>query len=94
MYIRVQGGPQEAACDMADSRTLKCSLYAQVNAILVAWDGPECRQSDGIFCGGFARLSRTYHMGWRQRLRRTVLLWPYMVPLTLVYFAEYAMQAG
>ncbi|KAL4429218.1 hypothetical protein ABPG77_010197 [Micractinium sp. CCAP 211/92] len=38
--------------------------------------------------------SRAGRMGWRERLERTVVLWPYMVPLLLVYFAEYAMQSG
>ncbi|KAK9806280.1 hypothetical protein WJX72_008416 [[Myrmecia] bisecta] len=33
-------------------------------------------------------------MGLRERLRRTLLLWPYMGPLCLVYFAEYVMQSG
>lgn len=30
----------------------------------------------------------------RQRLRITLSLWPYMVPLFVVYFAEYAMESG
>lgn len=29
-----------------------------------------------------------------QRFKQTLALWPYMVPLAVVYFAEYAMQAG
>jgi hypothetical protein len=29
-----------------------------------------------------------------QRLRAVAALWPYMVPLFSVYFAEYAMQSG
>lgn len=29
-----------------------------------------------------------------QKLRYTLALWPYMLPLFLVYFAEYAMQSG
>lgn len=29
-----------------------------------------------------------------QRLQATCRLWPYMVPLFVVYFAEYAMQSG
>lgn len=33
-------------------------------------------------------------MNFRQRLQATCRLWPYMVPLFLVYFAEYAMQSG
>jgi hypothetical protein len=33
-------------------------------------------------------------MSWRERLRATVGLWRYMVPLFMVYFAEYAMQSG
>ena len=32
--------------------------------------------------------------GWRERLRLTLALWPYTVPLASVYFAEYAMQSG
>ncbi|PSC75581.1 battenin [Micractinium conductrix] len=38
--------------------------------------------------------SRAARMTWRERLQRTVVLWPYTVPLFLVYFAEYAMQSG
>jgi hypothetical protein len=30
----------------------------------------------------------------RERLDATLALWPYMLPLCLVYFAEYAMQSG
>ena len=33
-------------------------------------------------------------MGWSQRLKHTLKLWPYIVPLMAVYFAEYAMQTG
>jgi hypothetical protein len=33
-------------------------------------------------------------MTFRQRLKVTCGLWPYMVPLFVVYFAEYAMQSG
>ena len=31
---------------------------------------------------------------WRTRLRDTVQLWPFMMPLFLVYASEYAMQSG
>lgn len=33
-------------------------------------------------------------MSVRERLRRTVALWPYIIPLFVVYWAEYAIQAG
>lgn len=33
-------------------------------------------------------------MTFKQRLQVTLQLWPYMVPLFVVYFAEYAMQSG
>jgi hypothetical protein len=33
-------------------------------------------------------------MNFRQRMVATARLWPYMVPLFVVYFAEYAMQSG
>jgi len=33
-------------------------------------------------------------MSMRERIQATLSLWPYMVPLFLVYFAEYAMQSG
>mmetsp|Transcript_16195 Transcript_16195/g.27139 ORF Transcript_16195/g.27139 Transcript_16195/m.27139 type:complete len:418 (+) Transcript_16195:273-1526(+) len=33
-------------------------------------------------------------MTTRQRMRATLELWPFMVPLFVVYFAEYAMQSG
>jgi hypothetical protein len=33
-------------------------------------------------------------MTFRQRLQVTLQLWPYMVPLFVVYSAEYAMQSG
>ena len=39
-------------------------------------------------------MNKFMHMGFRERWRRTVTLWPYIVPLVLVYFAEYSMQVG
>lgn len=33
-------------------------------------------------------------MAWKERLLYTLDLWPYMLPLCTVYFAEYAMQTG
>ena len=33
-------------------------------------------------------------MAWGERLVQTAKLWPYIVPLVVVYFAEYAMQTG
>lgn len=36
----------------------------------------------------------TATMPMKERLANTLALWPYMVPLFLVYFAEYAMQSG
>ena len=33
-------------------------------------------------------------MQWRERFQRTLQLWPYMLPLALVYFAEYVLQAS
>ncbi|CAL8471388.1 g10930 [Coccomyxa elongata] len=44
--------------------------------------------------GVLAPQATTQRMNWRERYQRTIDLWPYMVPLTLVYFAEYAMQSG
>ena len=43
--------------------------------------------------GVVAPLPATQRMSWRERCSATAALWPYMVPLTAVYFAEYAMQA-
>ena len=36
----------------------------------------------------------TEAMSTRERFRRTLLLWPYLFPLFLVYWSEYAIQAG
>lgn len=36
----------------------------------------------------------TTNMCAKERLRRTLALWPYTVPLVVVYFAEYALQSG
>lgn len=33
-------------------------------------------------------------MPWRERCHRTMALWPYMIPLFTVYFAEYTLQVG
>jgi hypothetical protein len=33
-------------------------------------------------------------MTMRDRIRNTLKLWPFMIPLFVVYFSEYAMQAG
>ena len=34
------------------------------------------------------------HVGTRAKLRQVLSLWPYMLPLSLVYFFEYALQSG
>ena len=39
-------------------------------------------------------LPATERMSARERFRRTLLLWPYLFPLFLVYWSEYAIQAG
>jgi battenin len=39
-------------------------------------------------------LTRIEDMSTTQRLRAVLALWPYMIPLYVVYFAEYALQAG
>ena len=38
------------------------------------------------------KANRTQQMTLRERWSRTYALWPYMIPLILVYFAEYSMQ--
>jgi len=38
--------------------------------------------------------SKAHRMTPKERFTRTLALWPYTVPLFLVYFAEYAMQSG
>lgn len=40
------------------------------------------------------RQQRAEDMAWKERLMHTLHLWPYMLPLCAVYFAEYAMQTG
>lgn len=35
-----------------------------------------------------------FNMSLQERLDKTLALWPYMIPLFVVYFAEYAMQSG
>lgn len=35
-----------------------------------------------------------YEMSMKDRIDNTLALWPFMVPLFVVYFAEYAMQSG
>ena len=49
-------------------------------------------EEEGLKPADLVKLSRTKHMSWRERLRRTCALWPYMVPLTVVFFSEYSMQ--
>ena len=38
------------------------------------------------------KVTRTKHMSLEERWSRTSALWPYILPLLLVYFAEYSMQ--
>ena len=45
-----------------------------------------------VWAGPLAPLATTHRMQWRERLQRTLHLWPYMAPLALVYFAEYVLQ--
>ena len=37
-------------------------------------------------------MTHTLQMGFQERWQRTLSLWPYVVPLIAVYFAEYSMQ--
>lgn len=47
---------------------------------------------EGLRSDDIMKLTRTKQMSARERWQRTLVLWPYIVPLTLVYFAEYSMQ--
>ncbi|GMH32514.1 hypothetical protein BSKO_00348 [Bryopsis sp. KO-2023] len=56
----------------------------------------EARDVDGLPltpANGSQEVS-TPKMPLNERVHRTLMLWPYMVPLLVVYFAEYAMQSG
>lgn len=44
--------------------------------------------------GAADKLAKMYSMPWRERCHRTMALWPYMIPLFTVYFAEYTLQTG
>lgn len=37
-------------------------------------------------------ISCTARMGFAERWQHTLQLWPYIIPLIVVYFAEYSMQ--
>ena len=37
-------------------------------------------------------MTGTLKMAFQERWQRTLSLWPYIVPLVVVYFAEYSMQ--
>ena len=37
-------------------------------------------------------MTSTKQMPFQERWQRTLSLWPYIVPLIVVYFAEYSMQ--
>ncbi len=67
--------------------------YAQPSSLEEqdAWDDVA---PDDDELGDDAKASKACRMTWRERLERTAALWPYMVPLMVVYFAEYAMQSG
>lgn len=41
-----------------------------------------------------SNITRIEDMNTMERLRAVLALWPYMIPLYAVYFAEYALQAG
>lgn len=56
------------------------------------WRMYQNRQLLSVHAGALAPQAATHRMHWRERYQRTLDLWPYMVPLTLVYFAEYVMQ--
>lgn len=52
-----------------------------------------CGAAEDVDLGG-GRQQRAEDMTWKERLMHTLDLWPYMLPLCTVYFAEYAMQTG
>lgn len=49
---------------------------------------------EGIAEPPVSTLTRTEDMTTIQRLRAVLALWPYMIPLYVVYLAEYTLQAG
>lgn len=74
-------------------RTVEAEGDSQGTDVVSASDDEDCadrgrdRTKRGVGTGGEAALS------WRERARFVCALWRYMLPLGLVYFSEYAMQA-
>ncbi len=68
-------------------------LLPQIHSAQVAMYNECLAFADGDLAAS-SRQQRAEDMAWGERLFQTVKLWPYMVPLVAVYFAEYAMQTG
>ncbi|PRW51162.1 Batten s disease Cln3 isoform A [Chlorella sorokiniana] len=79
---RLLGGDEGASSDPQQAQQAQQSQQQQQQQLELGEGSEEWRPS------------KAGRMTWRERLQRTVALWPYMVPLFLVYFAEYAMQSG
>ncbi|KAK9826451.1 hypothetical protein WJX81_008247 [Elliptochloris bilobata] len=66
------------------------------NTLAAAFAGEDAQRLLGA--GGTAQSSahegKAGAGGWHERLRLTLGLWLYTIPLAAVYFAEYAMQSG
>eukprot|EP00775_Hariotina_reticulata_P008201 gene8201-8392_t len=58
------------------------------------WCCQPSSNSDGVLHSRPSPPVDAASMTFRQRMAATARLWPYMVPLFVVYFAEYAMQSG
>lgn len=96
--LAVSPAPSPPADAPADQAQPAQQLPAATHAVAA---GATARSVPSGVCGNMPNSSSRcmppvipVSMSWRERLRATAGLWRYMVPLFVVYFAEYAMQSG
>ena len=69
----------------------KCILYQPIESNVIK---EQCLEANKVEIKQSAEKSVISTLHWSQQRDIIFSLWPYMLPLALVYFAEYAMQAG
>ena len=57
-------------------------------------EGDNQNKSSANVSNDKALQTRVLELTFYERLKHTLALWPFMVPLFVVYFSEYAMQSG
>ena len=79
----------------AEEPSLDLPLVKDEDVVDAGADEDESRGKTATTVSSDKKLQmRVLELTFHERLKHTLALWPFMVPLFVVYFSEYAMQSG